>query len=148
MSFLDPRVWLAVLLTAFLSSGIAYFKGRADARVACEREASEAASQARAREQAWSNAVEGIGQALNEEKARAAKVERDLRARIRSGDVRLSVPAYPAPGASAPAAGEHQQARTDLDPGTAEALVALTERGDQAIRELNACIDAYNSLRK
>lgn len=74
-----------------------------------------------------------------------------LRAALRTGAVRLSVPtsgpACPGPQNAGPAAGP-EQARAELDPATADALVAITADGDTAIRELNACIDRYDAVRQ
>lgn len=85
-----------------------------------------------------------------------AKQENSRRlADVRSGTVRLSIPSKAAtcsassPGNadSAPVA-EHQEARTELDQATAESLVAITDEGDAAIRDLNACVDRYNTARR
>lgn len=73
---------------------------------------------------------------------------------VRTGAVRLSVPATSgvcraAGGDADPSAvAHHQEARTELDQATAESLVAITEDGDAAIRDLNACIDRYNTARQ
>lgn len=84
-----------------------------------------------------------------------AQAEMDrLRAAVRAGTVRLSVPTTGAacPGSTtpgdAPAASRPAQARADFDPATADALVAITSDGDNAIRDLNACIDRYNTVRQ
>lgn len=84
-----------------------------------------------------------------------AKNEMEQRlAAVRTGAVRLSVPATsgvcrPAGGdADPPPVAHDQEARTELDPATAESLVAITEEGDAAIRDLNACVDRYNTARK
>ncbi len=47
---------------------------------------------------------------------------------------------------SAPASGD-TETRAELDGRVAQALVDLTARGDQAIRQLNTCIDQYNQVR-
>ena len=81
-----------------------------------------------------------------------AKTERDrFNADLRSGAVRLSIPvasdqcAATADAAAAP--GYRHQARAELDPATAAALDAIAGDGDDATRQLNACIDAYNTVR-
>jgi prophage endopeptidase len=84
-----------------------------------------------------------------------AKTERDhFNADVRSGAVRLSIPiasghctTAPGPVHPAAAAGHRQQARAELDPATAAALDAIAGEGDDATRQLNACIDAYNLVR-
>lgn len=81
-----------------------------------------------------------------------AKTERDrFNADVRSGSVRLSIPVASgqcaATADAAAAAGDRQQARAELDPATAAALDAIAGDGDDAARQLNACIDAYNQIR-
>ena len=87
-----------------------------------------------------------------------AKTEREhFDAAVRSGAVRLSIPvasgqcaAGPGTGSdSSPAAGTDQhQTRAELDHETAAALGAIAGDGDDAIRQLNACIDAYHGVMK
>ncbi len=72
---------------------------------------------------------------------------------VRRGDIRLSIPV-----ASCTASGtagtdpaldgrDRHQARADLTPAAASALETIAGDGDDAIRQLNACIDAYNDIR-
>ncbi|OEZ98762.1 lysis system i-spanin subunit Rz [Duganella phyllosphaerae] len=83
-----------------------------------------------------------------------AKTERDrFNAAVRSGAVRLSIPVASgqcttgAGSDHSPAAGGDQhQARAELDRETAATLGAIAGDGDDAIRQLNACIDAYHSV--
>lgn len=90
----------------------------------------------------------------NQEKTHVqAEMER-LRTAVRAGSVRLFVPTAgaacpgsPAPEGASPAGGS-AKARAELDPATADALVAITNDGDSAIRNLNACIDRYNTVRQ
>lgn len=81
-----------------------------------------------------------------------AKTERDrFNDDVRSGAVRLSIPVASgqcaATADSTAAASDRHQARAELDPATAAALDAIAGDGDDATRQLNACIDAYNTLR-
>lgn len=81
-----------------------------------------------------------------------AKTERDrFSADVRSGAVRLSIPVASGQCAAiadtAAAADDRHQARAELDPTTAAALDAIAGDGDDATRQLNACIDAYNTVR-
>ncbi|WFR81097.1 lysis system i-spanin subunit Rz [Janthinobacterium rivuli] len=81
-----------------------------------------------------------------------AKTERDrFHADVRSGAVRLSIPIASGQCAATAdptaAAGHRHQARAELDPATAAALDAIAGDGDDATRQLNACIDAYNLVR-
>ena len=88
---------------------------------------------------------------LNQEQDHA-KTERDrFSLNVRSGAVRLSVPVTSgqcAATADPTAAASHrQETRAELDPATAAALDAIAGDGDDATRQLNACIDAYNLVR-
>lgn len=88
---------------------------------------------------------------LTQEQTRA-KTERDrFSLDVRSGAVRLSIPVASGQCAAiadtATAAGNRSQARAELDPATAAALDAIAGDGDDATRQLNACIDAYNLVR-
>ncbi|WP_298402720.1 lysis system i-spanin subunit Rz [Janthinobacterium sp.] len=81
-----------------------------------------------------------------------AKTERDrFNADVRSGAVRLSIPIASGQCAAVTdttaAAGHRHQARAELDPAIAAALDAIAGDGDDATRQLNACIDAYNTVR-
>jgi hypothetical protein len=81
-----------------------------------------------------------------------AKTERDrFNTDVRSGAVRLSIPVASGQCAAitdtAAAAGDRYQTRAELEPATAVALDAIAGDGDDATRQLNACIDAYNLVR-
>ena len=69
---------------------------------------------------------------------------------ISTGAMRLSIPTTSsicAPKDSSIATTDNPS-RAELDPETAQNLVAIAEDGDQAILKLNACIAAYNSIGK
>jgi len=80
---------------------------------------------------------------LEKEKRDAEIKVNQLRADVAAGTVRLSVRA----SCSASTAAGDSEARAELDPKTADDLIAITADGDQAIIELNSCIDFYNNLR-
>ena len=88
---------------------------------------------------------------LNQEQDHA-KNERDrFSLDVRSGAVRLSIPVASghcaATADAAAAAGHRHETYAELDPATAAALDAIAGDGDDATRQLNACIDAYNLVR-
>lgn len=95
-------------------------------------------------------AAEAENQLLLERK-NAADETAALRRDLAAGRVRFSAPvvcrAQPASG-SAAAAFEPAEARAELDPSVGTDLVAITSDGDDAIRDLNACIDRYNDVRR
>lgn len=114
-----------------------------------QKEYAEAALQAeqtaRAKEQAWQAAQNELQAQYEKEKKNAESKIADLRRRVQSGTVRLSVPARgcTVPGNTTNDAGE---TRAELDGKTADDLVAIAADGDRAIRDLNLCIDQYRTL--
>lgn len=87
-----------------------------------------------------------LGQLLDRnqlEKADAKIAFDRLDSDLRSGALRLSVRTTTQPGGSHSATTGPVQARADIDPADAAALVRITEDGDNAIRDLNTCIDGY-----
>lgn len=108
--------------------------------------------QARAVEQSRSEQINGLATKLSKAQTDAQNRFGILDAGLRSGAIRLSVPTsnqwgiQPTQGSTI-AARSGDQTRTYLDPAFAESLVAITDEGDSAIRQLNTCIDSYNIIR-
>ena len=72
---------------------------------------------------------------------------------VRAGTVRVSVPVVPASCGPTGGAAEHAgpgpgQARAQLDQAAAADLDAIAGDGDDAIRDLNACIDKYAAVKR
>ena len=83
------------------------------------------------------------------EKAKQISKERDLA--IASGALRLRLPVKATcPVSTTPsaaiAAGDSSQEGGELDATTAQTLIAITDDGDEAIRQLTACQQAYESI--
>lgn len=101
-------------------------------------------------------ALSTLEQSHHQKETDAQAENQRLRTALRTGAVRLSIPtAKPVTNAQCPArpvaentspATNHLQTRAELDPATADALVAITDDGDDAIRDLNACIDRYSAV--
>jgi prophage endopeptidase len=78
-----------------------------------------------------------------------------LRADVRSGAVRLSIAVRAATragsdqasGDPSPSGGDPEEARAELMPATADALISIAADGDDAVRDFNACHDAYEAIR-
>lgn len=104
----------------------------------------KAQEQARAIEQNWIEVHDKLKGKHDEETKRYKAEISNLRNSIRAGSVRLSVPAAVSGNTAVGGAKE----RCYIDATTAERLIDLTEQGDDAIRELNLCVDKYNALRK
>lgn len=74
----------------------------------------------------------------------------DLLARINRGTVRVSVPASACVDVSEAghSGTDDRETRAELDPATAESILAVGRDGDTAIRNMNQCIDQYQALAK
>lgn len=106
----------------------------------------KAEQDARKKEQAMQAEHDALARKHEKEKKNAQTEIDRLRSRIRADTVRLSVPTRSGTVSSNPgtATGE---TRAELDAQTADDLVAIAADGDDAIRELNLCIDQYNAIR-
>lgn len=105
-----------------------------------------AEQEARDKEQAWQSAQNELQAKYEQEKKDAESKITDLRRRVQSGAVRLSVATRSGAVSSNPGTGTGET-RAELDPETANDLISIASDGDAAIRELNLCIDKYNALK-
>jgi G:T/U-mismatch repair DNA glycosylase len=98
------------------------------------------------------DAIQAITDKLTNERD-AARNEKDTLLLVRSA-IRLSVPVIASvpTGAGCADTGTAgrpgQEARAELTPAAAEFLDDIASEGDDAIRQSNALIDAYNALRE
>ena len=152
MSLFNPYVLLGIVLSILSAFGGGYFKGKHDEVTRQQLEIAALNAQARAKEQALISAVSTQASKLQKANydAKLAAKERD--SAIASGNLKLRVPIktpvcpVQAAGDSSAPAGDSVQAGAELDPTTARNLVAITDQGDANTRQLNACIDAYNTV--
>ncbi len=131
-SLLNPHVLIAVVLALITS----FYAGHHVAYVEQQEEI------ARISTKMQTVAAEATDK-LHQEKQDAQTKINQLRANVASGAVSLSIRA----SCSASTAAGDSEARAELDPKAADDLIAITADGDQAIIELNSCIDFYNNLR-
>jgi hypothetical protein len=151
MSLFNPWLILA-LICAFVGVGtFSYTKGVDHEHDRQQLEIAKLNDDARQKEQALVSAVTTTANQLvkvnNNAKIEIAK--RD--AAIASGALRLRVP-IKAPECpistpnDAPATARNSvQTSAELDSATARLIVSITDQGDANTRQLNACIDAYNT---
>jgi hypothetical protein len=115
--------------------------------------------EARAKEQEMAKAVADKETELRKANNVIAKKQTDLNSAIRAGRVRLYTPSCVQAPASAPAAAaDSAEARSqpngqvnetsDAERATLEAIAEIVAQGDRNTAQLNACIDAYNSVRE
>ena len=153
MSLLNPYVILGIILAVLGSFGAGYFSGEQNEYERQQLEIAALNAKARETEQRMGEVAQTYAQTLRKANNVAKVKENKLRADIASGERRLFIPvkaecAVSSAGTAAAASGDSRETRTELDRSVAEALIAITADGDQAIRKLNACIDQYETLRK
>ena len=154
MSLFNPYVLLGIVLAVLGSFGAGYYSGEQNEYERQQIEIARLNEQARETEQRMGEVAQTYAQTLRKANNVAKAKETKLRTDIASGERKLFIPvkapecAIPSAGNAASAAGDSRETRTELDRSVAEALIAITADGDQAIRKLNACIDQYETLRK
>jgi Bacteriophage Rz lysis protein len=153
LSLFNPWVILGVLLALLGSFGSGYYKGEQDEYERQQIEIAALNNKARETEHRMVEVAQVYAQTLRKANDVAKVKEDKLRTDIASGERKLFIPVkasvcavYTTP--DAPVASGDTETRAELDPRTAQSLVDLTSRGDQAIRSLNTCIDQYNEMRK
>ena len=134
------------------SFGGGYYKGGEDENARQQAEIASLNAIAREKEQA-------LVAAVNKQTTQLLKVENNAKIQIAKRDAAISAgtlklripvqsPVCPVHTASDTPAESRDSVQTsaELDGEVAKSLVAITDDGDKAIRQLNACIDAYNTV--
>lgn len=150
MGFLpNPWVLLALLAASAGLSSFAYLRGYDSAKQTMQIEIARLNEQARITEQQMNAQSTRIATTLKKANDEAHAQIKRLRADVATGAVRLSVATRQVHAAGDPpaACGDSSQARAELDPAAAQSLISIAADGDAAIRQLNACIDAYNAMK-
>lgn len=152
MSLFNPWVLLGILMAVVGSFGGGYLKGSDDELNRQQLEIAALNAEARVKEQALISAIQTQSTKLQKANQDAKLAQQKRNSDIDSGALRLRLPVKaancPIHTADDPPTptGDSVQASAELDRETAKSLVAITDDGDKAIRQLNACIDAYNSV--
>lgn len=159
MSAPDMRPWLAIIVLA----AVAYFVGDYRASGACKAREAVATGAAKVVLERANDDAKKIEKSLKQKMATLVdQNQKDLHdetvkrsrfiADVRSGAIRLSIPviagrANAASADPATAGGDRHETRAELAPEAGAALAAIADDGDDAIRQLNSCIDAYEIAR-
>ena len=152
MSIFNPWVILAFILAMITSFSGGYLKGGQDEFAKQQMEIARLNNEARQTEQALVTAVQKQATELVKENNNAKLVTQKRNSDIDSGALRLRIPVkatycpVQTPTDTAPASGDSGQERAELDAETARSLVSITDSGDEAIRQLTACQQAYESI--
>jgi hypothetical protein len=153
LSLFNPWVILGVVLALLGSFGSGYYSGEQNEYERQQIEIAALNAKARETEQRMGEVAQTYAQTLRKANNVAKAKETKLRSDIASGERKLFIPvkapecAVPATADSTTPSGDSRETRTELDRSVAEALIAITADGDQAIRKLNACIDQYEKMR-
>ena len=152
MSLFNPYVILGIVLAILGSFGSGYWKGSKDEVTRQQLEIAALNAEARQKEQALVNAITTQSTKLQKANQDAKIIAKERDAAIASGTLRLRLP-IKAPDCPVPTSTDTTspprdsvQATAELDPAIARSLIAITDKGDENTRQLNACIDAYNSV--
>jgi hypothetical protein len=152
MSLFNPWVLLGILMAVVGSFGGGYLKGSDDEVTRQQLEIAALNAEARVKEQALISAIQTQSTKLQKANQDAKLAQQKRNADIESGALRLRLPVkaancpIPASDDSPTPTRDSVQTNAELDRETAKSLVAITDDGDKAIRQLNACIDAYTSV--
>ena len=149
MNILNPYVILGFVLVLIGAFFTGHHKGYSEAEAEQQIEVAKLNSVAREVEHVMTGKVNDLSSKLQEanDHAKIEIIKRDTA--IADGTLRLSVPTRSVcPTPDSPASTNNTEARAELEPAFAQSLIAIADEGDNAIRQLNACIDAYNAIRE
>ena len=145
-SLFNPYILIGIVALVAAS----FFEGHHIAYLEQEAEIAKLNEKARGLEQEAAQRVTDLSTKLVKANQDAKSQIQKRDADIASGKLRLSIATSAVPAASdaSPSCGNSVQARAELDPAAAQSLVAITDQGDANTRQLNACINAYNTVFK
>lgn len=150
MSILNPYILLGIVFTVISAFSGGYWKG---GRAEVEKQQLEIArlnAEARQKEQVLVAAVNAqavqLVKANNDAKNQINKRNADLA----TGTLKLRIPvSCPVqPTGDAPAASGTNLGTAELQPETAQAVLAVGDDANTTVRKLNACINLYNQVRE
>ncbi|MBU9340729.1 DUF2514 family protein [Burkholderia multivorans] len=154
MTWLDPRVWLAVIVAAIVGLAGGYFKGHADGARATAAEAQkaqlDAVSAARAEEQRRTAAQQEIANDANQQ--RTAALADAFAARAAAGSLQqrvdqlVAAARHPAAAVGSPATGDALDLLADVLGRADEAAGELAEYADRARIAGQQCERDYDAL--
>ncbi|MFZ6730603.1 lysis system i-spanin subunit Rz [Undibacterium sp. Ji42W] len=155
LTMLDPRPWIALAVVAAVLFCIVKYKDAINETTKLKAQISQDQAEATANtlenERLMSRSLAAIASNHQKEMQDEKDKQDKFISGVRNGTVRLSIPVKACPtsaGAnSAPGPGDIPETRAELTPTAGNALAAIATDGDNAIRQLNACIDSYQAIR-
>jgi cobalamin biosynthesis Mg chelatase CobN len=157
MSLLNPWVLLGIVMAVLSAFGGGYYKGKDSEYQRQQLEIAALNAKARETEQAMAKVAQAYGDTLRKANNVAKAKENQLRADLSNGSLKLRLPtkATTCPSVSVP---ETATVASGSDSGEAGAesggsvdvaadLLQIAADGDAAIRKLNTCLEAYETIR-
>jgi hypothetical protein len=149
MSIFNPYVLLSILIAVLGSFTSGYYKGSNDELDHQQLEIAALNAEARQKEQLLVAAIQTQTNKLQKANQDARLAQQKRNSDIDSGALRLRVKtpecSIPTSTDASATPRDSVQATSELDRETAKSLIAITDQGDANTRQLNACIDAYNT---
>jgi hypothetical protein len=139
-SLLNPWILLSLILSLVGVYGYGHHNGY-------KEKTDEDLAVIAAKDQQMNEQKDKADVALNKAKQDLVTKNKQLNAAIDNGSLRLSIPISSSVGCSSSATGDGQE-RAELDRQTSKDLISITTEGDQAIIDLNSCIDRYNQVKE
>lgn len=155
MTIFSPWVILGFVLAMGTAFSGGYYKGKDAEYQRQQLEIAELNAKARETEQTMAKVAQTYGEQLRKANNVAKAKENQLRADLNSGALKLRIPvkAPTCPSLSVPetatvaSGSDAGTASAELDRQAADALIAIAAEGDAAIRKLNTCLEAYETMR-
>ena len=156
MSIFNPWVILGFVLAMGTAFSGGYYKGKDSEYQRQQIEIAELNAKARETEQTMAKVAQTYGDTLRKANNVAKAKENQLRADLSNGSLKLRLPTK-APNCAVPVS-ETATAASGSDSGEARAessgsvdvaadLLQIAADGDAAIRKLNTCLEAYETIR-
>jgi len=144
------RTAITVLVTLLVIFGIYRFgfsKGWGERDAEMQSEIAIKNEESRAREQKLGEQLNQTSTQLKDANDAINQKQSALDRAISAGRVRLPSSSCVQASAGSTPAGGNSQAGSESDRQTLELIAQIAADGDRAITQLNACVDAYNSVR-
>ena len=152
MSIFNPYVLLGIVLAVLSAFGSGYWKGSNDEITRQQLEIAKLNAEARQKEQILVSAIQTQATKLQKANQDAKLVQQNRNRDIDNGSLRLRIPVkatncpLQTSTDTTPTPRDSGEERAELDAETARSLVSITDSGDEAIRQLTACQQAYESI--
>lgn len=142
-----PYKLLAGLASIAMAFGGGLWYGWSERDEAAQIERAHQVAQSRNTERQLNEFVIELDAARNLEAKKYAQANNLYHDALRDRTVRMSVPIVRVLPADPAASGVAAETRAELDPAAAVRIDRVGNDGDDAIRDLNQCIDLYNGVR-